>query len=298
MLNSISAGPPQGPPSWNSSKPDKAEVSKESFDRTLAVKVSSKDDTKVSDRRVSSKDDKKEDVAEKKADSKTDKKVDKSETKLEKKEASNQNPLQKRAAVLRQKAIAGFMDSFESEFNVPPTRLVEAMAQLPADDLNKNPEETADSVIAQLDLTEEQDKQAKDMYLSLVSDLSRIDKSMQPPTVVTTDANAMMGSQLKERFDVAQERKIVLNQSLEKMNNNFFMKPGMQNIPANPEVSQGLESETENQSLDRSAGAAGFGSSLSEDQAIGRDPTSSFQDSPVQQNPKPPMHARRTCGAD
>ncbi len=273
MLNSISAGPPQGPPSWNSSKPDKAEGSKESFDKTLAEKVSSKDDTKVSDRKVSSKDDKKEEIREKKP---------------EQKEASSQDPLKKRAAVLRQKAIAGFMDSFESEFDVPPTRIVEAMAQLPTDDLEKNPEETADSVLAQLDLTEEQESKAKEMYLSLVSDLSRIDKSAQPPVVVTADANAMMGSQLKERFDVAQEKKIVLNQSLEKMNNNFFMKPGMQAMPANPEVSQSLEKGGESQNLDRAAGAAGFENSLTEDQAHLQDPSSSFQDRPVQQNPTPP----------
>ncbi len=273
MLNSISAGPPQGPPSWNSSKPDKAEGSKESFDKALAEKVSSKDDTKVSDRKVSSKDDKKEEIHEKKP---------------EQKEASSQDPLKKRAAVLRQKAIAGFMDSFESEFDVPPTRLVEAMAKLPTDDLEKNPEETADSVLAQLDLTEEQESKAKEMYLSLVSDLSRIDKAAQPPVVVTADANAMMGSQLKERFDVAQEKKIVLNQSLEKMNNNFFMKPGMQAMPANPEVSQSLEKGVESQNLDRSAGAAGFENSLTEDQAHLQDPSSSFQDRPVQQNPTPP----------
>ena len=273
MLNSISVGPPQGPPSRNSSKPDKVEGSKESFDKALAEKVSSKDDTKVSDRKVSSKDEKKEEIQEKKP---------------EQKEASSQDPLKKRAAVLRQKAIAGFMDSFESEFNVPPTRIVEAMAQLPTDDLEKNPEETADSVLAQLDLTEEQEKQAKEMYLSLVSDLNRIDKAAQPPVVVTADANAMMGSQLKERFDVAQEKKIVLNQSLEKMNNNFFMKPGPQAMPANQEVSQGLEKGVESQNLDRPAGAAGFEKSLTEDQANLQDPSSSFQDLPVQQNPTPP----------
>ncbi len=273
MLNSISVGPPQGPPSWNSSKPDKAEGSKESFDKALAEKVSSKDDTKVPDRKVSSKDEKKEEIVEKKP---------------EQKEASSQDPLKKRAAVLRQKAIAGFMDSFESEFNVPPTRIVEAMAQLPTDDLEKNPEETADSVLAQLDLPEEQEKQAKEMYLSLVSDLNRIDKAAQPPVVVTADANAMMGSQLKERFDVAQEKKIVLNQSLEKMNNNFFMKPGMQATPANQEVSQSLEKGVESQNLDRPAGAAGFEKSLTEDQANLQDPSSSFQDRPVQQNPTPP----------
>ncbi len=274
MLNSISVGPPQGPPSWNSSKPDKVEGSKESFDKALAEKVSSKDDTKVSDRKVSSKDDKKEEIREKKP---------------EQKEASSQDPLKKRAAVLRQKAIAGFMDSFESEFDVPPTRLVEAMAQLPTADLEKNPEETADSVLAQLDLTEEQELQAKEMYLSLVSDLNRIDKAAQPPVVVTADPNAMMGSQLKERFDVAKEKKIVLNQSLEKMNNNFFMKPGMQSAPANQEVSQSLEQGIESQTLDRSAaGASGFENGLMEDTANLQDPSSAFQDRPVQQNPTPP----------
>ncbi len=260
MFNSISVGPPQGPPSWSSSKPDKVEETKESFDRTLAEKVSSKSDMKVSDRKVLSKDEKKEEVV-------------------------SQNPLQKRAAALRQKAIEGFMDSFESEFNVPPTRLVEAMAQLPAADLLKNPEETVDSVLAQLDLTEEQEIQAKEMYLNLVSDLNRIDKASQPPVVVTADANAMMGSQLKERFVVAQEKKSILNQSLEKMNNNFFMKPAIAPSPTSPVVAKPLEQEVLQNNWDGFEAAMDLENKLGEDPALFKDPSKTFQDLPGIENP-------------
>jgi flagellar hook-length control protein FliK len=153
----------------------------------------------------------------------------------------SQNPLQKRAATLRQKAIEKFMDSFESEFEIPPTRLVEAMAQLPAEELTKNPEETADSVVAQLDLTEEQKDHAKAMYLTLVSDLNRIDKSSQPPMVVVADPHAMAGNQLQERFVVAQEKKSLLNDSLQRMNNNFWMKSVAQNTPVDPGAHQSME---------------------------------------------------------
>ena len=44
----------------------------------------------------------------------------------------------KKSQLAREKEIQKFMDSFESEFGIPPTRLVEAMAQLKNSDLKKS----------------------------------------------------------------------------------------------------------------------------------------------------------------
>lgn len=44
----------------------------------------------------------------------------------------------------------------ENEFGIPPTRIVEAMAQLPADAQESPPIETAPQVIDKLNLPEEQ----------------------------------------------------------------------------------------------------------------------------------------------
>ncbi|HWU44851.1 MAG TPA: hypothetical protein VN132_15470, partial [Bdellovibrio sp.] len=76
--------------------------------------------------------------------------------------------ISKRKTASRQQAIKEFMDSFESEFQIPPTRLVEAMAQLDDSQLKESPEKTADAVIEQLGLDETQANKARAMYASLL----------------------------------------------------------------------------------------------------------------------------------
>lgn len=71
----------------------------------------------------------------------------------------------------REKAIQEFMDSFESEFKISPTRLVEAMAELEDADLMLSPEMTAESVISQLGLNEEESDKAQAMYAGLLQKL-------------------------------------------------------------------------------------------------------------------------------
>ncbi len=73
----------------------------------------------------------------------------------------------------KQQQLKEFMDSFESEFQVSPTRLVESIAELSDADLLKSPEETVDTVIASLGLPSEEDEEkAKAMYLALISKTS------------------------------------------------------------------------------------------------------------------------------
>lgn len=208
MLQSlVSAGPPlQDLASWNSSKPERSEESKGSFEKTLSERMKP---TVDKPQKVRSLDDTEE----------------VKDTKEGRAEAPTPiAPREKKAVLARQKAIEKFMDSFESEFGIPPTRLVEAMAQLPAEKLDMNPTETVDAVIAQLDLTEEEEDRAKEMYLGLISDLGRIDRSAASLSMATVDADAIMDSQIKQRFMAAQEKKALLNNSLEQMNQKFWMR--------------------------------------------------------------------------
>ena len=68
----------------------------------------------------------------------------------------------------KQKVMLEFMDSFESEFNIEPTRLVGAMASLDPLKANLKPEQTAHEVIAQLNLDPEDQIQAEQMYLQML----------------------------------------------------------------------------------------------------------------------------------
>jgi flagellar hook-length control protein FliK len=84
-----------------------------------------------------------------------------SDGKAEKLKATNDDGAKKSTnGSQRQKAILKFMDSFESEFGVPPTRIVEAMANLDTAKQAASPEETADQVIGQLDLDDQDSDQA------------------------------------------------------------------------------------------------------------------------------------------
>jgi flagellar hook-length control protein FliK len=240
LINNLSSVGPslQDLPSWNSSKPGKAEEDKkESFGRTLETMsskegdparkpVETKTEPKVETRQMS-KSEKPERPIQNRQDD------DNQDVEEARPQAPNQTPLEKKAALARQKAIAEFMDSFESEFQIPPTRLVQAMAQLPAEELTKNPEETADSVLAQLDLSDEDQDRAKEMYMSLVADLNRIDQSAKnTPKLIAADPGTILNNQTKNRFMEAQEKRVLLNKSLDQMNNKFWIKPEPQALQA------------------------------------------------------------------
>ncbi len=157
-----------------------------------------------------------------------------SDEKAEKVAATKDNGVQKKSkgTSQRENAILNFMDSFESEFGVPPTKIVEAMANLKADDQVESPEATADQVIGQLDLDDQQEDQAKSMYMGLLAQLAQISKvepRPQKPEQATQPmfggATATMGLS-RDRFASAQDKRNALNQSLDSMNQKFWMKGG------------------------------------------------------------------------
>jgi flagellar hook-length control protein FliK len=120
----------------------------------------------------------------------------------------------------REQAILKFMDSFESEFGVPPTRIVEAMATLKQDEQVQSPEETADQVIDQLGLKDDEKDPAKGMYIGLLAQLGQLERTPPPPA---KSEMALLGSGSKGRFEEVQAQKGSLNQSLQSMNEKFWM---------------------------------------------------------------------------
>lgn len=128
----------------------------------------------------------------------------------------------KKAAV-RQKAIQEFMDSFESEFEIPPTRLVEAMAKLDESQLTKSPEETADAVIDQLGLSDADADKARAMYTSLLIQLSQT-QQQQPTKVPEWTTGAGMSQQnMQARVAAAQGKQDGLSASVDRLNKKFWM---------------------------------------------------------------------------
>lgn len=136
----------------------------------------------------------------------------------------------------RESAMLNFMDSMESEFGITPVRMLEALAVLDTEDLTRPPEETASSVIANLELAAEEEPQAMDMYLAFVQQwqgLRKDEGGVDPKLAVGAAALANAGM-VQAGLDVktggpqvanaALDRRMVLNQSLDKMNDQFFMK--------------------------------------------------------------------------
>jgi flagellar hook-length control protein FliK len=87
----------------------------------------------------------------------------------------------------REKAILKFMDSFESEFGIPPQEMVVAMAGLSQEQMTMAPEETADTVIAKLKLDDRETEKAQQAYLGFLTQLNLIDSKAQRPSFA--DAN-------------------------------------------------------------------------------------------------------------
>lgn len=136
----------------------------------------------------------------------------------------------------RQQAILKFMDSFESEFGVPPTKMVEAMAKLKPSEQRESPEDTVNQVIGKLDLDDEQKDRAKAMYSGLLAQLTQIDQKQktEPPPKAMFAAEAMGAKSVQDRFGSKVEKHNTLNHSLDHMNQRFWMKDGAMSAAHRP----------------------------------------------------------------
>ncbi|KYG66199.1 flagellar hook-length control protein [Bdellovibrio bacteriovorus] len=141
----------------------------------------------------------------------------------------------------RQQAIQDFMDSFESEFEIPPTRLVEAMAQLKDSQLKMAPEDTAEAVISQLDLPAEDAEKAQAMYASLLAQLNQMPQAPKEPSMMVGAGLTNQGMQ--ERIASAQGRQDMLMKSVDQLNSKFWANPKV--APADPSMTPGLQNLTD-----------------------------------------------------
>ena len=99
----------------------------------------------------------------------------------------------------RQSVMLQFMDSMESEFGIPPTKMVEAMTNLSDSELKASPEDSASQVIAQLDLPKEEEPKAYAMYMSLLAQLNQLQQPQQQPSASSTTVTAVAAIDLIAR---------------------------------------------------------------------------------------------------
>jgi flagellar hook-length control protein FliK len=134
----------------------------------------------------------------------------------------------------RDRAIRKFMDSFESEFGVPPEEMVEAMSQLTTQDLEKPPEKTVDNLIAKLNLPAEDEAKAKQMYMGLVLQLKQIDTKVAMP-IVQNDLLSQMSAQ---RVQLSADKKELLGTQVKNLSDKFWMKGEHAQSSLTPEMNQ------------------------------------------------------------
>ncbi len=191
------------------------------------------------------------------------------EHKTEKSEEKIATAKSKRNLSPRQKVMQEFMDSAESEFGIPPEKLVEAMAKLSDNSLLKTPEETASQVISDLKLPPESADKVEARYVQMLSKLTDIEnrrpeKMLEP----TADQLAMMqaagglaglgaiaalkkGENGEQLMVTVKDRRMLLNDSLAKLSDKFFLS-GSESLRA--EAGMGNSTDQPHGKLDASLG--------------------------------------------
>lgn len=143
----------------------------------------------------------------------------------------------------REKAMLEFMDSMESELGIPPHEIVAAMAQMKPSDFAKPPEETAEQVIENLDLTPEGAQRALALYTAFLhqsktassTDKPIVESMFNIPNRPTMGKSDLVSKDVLSGAQKTLESKQQLNQSLDVMNKKFFMQDrelGAQEAPA------------------------------------------------------------------
>lgn len=152
----------------------------------------------------------------------------------------------------RETAMLNFMDSMESEFGITPVRMLEALAVLDTEELTSPPEETASDVINNLGLSPEEAPRVMDLYLGFLQqwrDMPKPDTGEKIPDPAMMAAGLAMAAPAAINTTPTDKRQ-VLNQSLDRMNDKFFMKagatqPGGIGIPQDLLAQQSAEAATD-----------------------------------------------------
>jgi flagellar hook-length control protein FliK len=125
----------------------------------------------------------------------------------------------------REQVMLEFMDSMESEFGIPPQRIVEAMTKIPTSEQLSSPEDSASQVIAQLNLNDDDSQKAMALYMGMLAQLKMAqDPGMSKGQMVAVGAAGAAGAALATAPLNSQQRRTMLNQSLDQMNSKFFMQ--------------------------------------------------------------------------
>nr|BFD68479.1 hypothetical protein HAGR004_35010 [Bdellovibrio sp. HAGR004] len=258
----------KSPPGRTGDKDFKGSGSDSSFGKALEEKITSKSPKEAKEspqREVKAKNEKPEQTEAKKG---KEPEVSQSDGKIEKK------------GTVRQQKIKEFMDSFESEFEISPTRLVEAMAQLDDTQLVQSPEDTAEAVIAQLGLPEEDADKAQAMYASLLVQLQQAPVPAKAPQFTIGTGVTQQGMQM--RVDQAQAKQDLLGATVDRLNQKFWKSPEPQSA-AMSHLDAGM---MQNMNLDEASFAEPTELPLVEDMALPEMPPQA----PMAKLPELPPH--------
>lgn len=194
-----------------------------------------------------------------------EKKPSELESQSEKTEVTNAPVVAKKSRGPREEAMLKFMDSMESEFSVPPEKIVAAMANLPQDQMLQKPEETAEQVIDQLDLPPEQVEQALALYAGFLNQMAQLPKQ-QPQAAPDAAAKSeflqtVPNTNMLKNSEDSKERRAMLSNSLDRMNQKFFMSDRPQfasdrMVQAMDQQAMPAEQVVEKLSYDRALGQA------------------------------------------
>jgi flagellar hook-length control protein FliK len=186
-----------------SEKDFKDSVSGSSFEKALQERIAGKNQDRTQeskkvnvakDHKVQEKDRRDQDSESRKKDTSESEQKPKSDSKAES-QVADKKGLKKRRLEDRQQAIKEFMDSFESEFKIPPTRLVEAMAKPDESNLG---EATSDNIIENMNLDDSQAEQARAMYAAFLLQLQQGQTiQVAPGNGLTGDNSEVLGLSLE-----------------------------------------------------------------------------------------------------
>ncbi len=178
-----------------SEKDFKDSASGSSFEKALQERLAGKNQDRTQeskkvdaakDHKVQEKDRSDQDSENRKKDTSESEQKPKSDSKAES-QVADQNGVKKRRLEGRQQAIKEFMDSFESEFKIPPTRLVEVMAKQDESNLG---EATSDNIIENMNLDDSQAGQARAMYAAFLLQLQQGQTIQATPSIELTANNS------------------------------------------------------------------------------------------------------------
>lgn len=137
--------------------------------------------------------------------------------------ASTSSSRTKKSQGSKEQMFQEFMDSFESETGIPSARLAEALAQISQlPEGQKSPEETADLVLNQLDIPPDKEDKARALYLGFLAESKEASRS---PVVLANMEQLGMADKnhMLQRVQANQQRKSSLNESLDQLNQRFWM---------------------------------------------------------------------------